>query len=534
MGNKSVILHIGQFKTGSSSIQKFLDNNCGLLNKCGVLYPKVLKVDKAHHLLATKFVDINKHRVPSEFISSDSLELLKNEINQSESNVVVISSEHFSNVVELESLIKLRQFFIEIGIENILIVCFFRRQDLWLESAFSQEYKIGTVDFNILSSLRPRVDILDYNLFLSPWESIFGIGNISVNILDKEKGDSDAVEKFCRILLGSDSALIKKSKQAGRANVRLSPVCMHYSHLVHRYKKTIHIPKTIVGYFFSSLIEVIPVEIKYVFLTDKQRYHLLSYYEASNDKLAEKYLDRKKAFSDFNTIEKGTLIYPTLDQVDIQLIPESIDKMVGLVNKRSELVSNVNVDADELIFSPKKAEVNYISKRPYCDIQYDCRVCGMSHSNDFPVFQQTKINCTQCGAVNWVVPFKYMDYMSDIFSLSLPKTEIVFWGAGEIFRLLNTAYQEVFSSQDDWYLVDSKEIFHGFSMCSKEIYALDIIALKNIKTVAILTVSYEEEIIAMIKNNYPSVENILLLDIVNNNEKVVPIFKKYSSPLIVE
>ena len=50
---KNVFIHIGLGKTGTSSIQKLLIENCELLSTQGILVPKTgMKYGKAHHDLA--------------------------------------------------------------------------------------------------------------------------------------------------------------------------------------------------------------------------------------------------------------------------------------------------------------------------------------------------------------------------------------------------------------------------------------------------------------------------------------------------
>lgn len=88
-----VLFHIGPHKTGSTSIQHFMDANYKSLKKQDILYPKSGRIDNKgtvtslHHPLIKSFFE--KDQIDTE----TQIQNLKDEIESSGAKVVIISSE---------------------------------------------------------------------------------------------------------------------------------------------------------------------------------------------------------------------------------------------------------------------------------------------------------------------------------------------------------------------------------------------------------------------------------------------------------
>lgn len=136
-----VLFHIGPHKTGSTSIQHFMDANYKSLKKQDILYPKSGRIDNKgtvtslHHPLIKSFFE--KDQIDTE----TQIQNLKDEIESSGAKVVIISSE----VLAREDLNQdifgyLREIFRHAEKSWVL---FLRRQDRLVLSRYSESVKVG-------------------------------------------------------------------------------------------------------------------------------------------------------------------------------------------------------------------------------------------------------------------------------------------------------------------------------------------------------------------------------------------------------
>jgi hypothetical protein len=172
---KQVFLHIGTSKTGTSSLQFFLHNNRESLARLGYLYPSQ---NKTHHNLAFILLGDSK--------ASDRVDTWKDilaEIDNSPLNNIIISSEFFSEINNLDSLEKIAAYLAKYQIK---IIVYLKRQDKKVESNFNQLMKTGvyagTVDFFLKQTGKPN-----YLKLLDNWSRVFGRENIIVRPLEKEQ-----------------------------------------------------------------------------------------------------------------------------------------------------------------------------------------------------------------------------------------------------------------------------------------------------------------------------------------------------------
>ncbi len=182
---KILYLHIGLHKTGTTAIQHFLyDNREVLFQQEGILYPEVPEGVLVHyqHRYVTTLIRENKE---SEFI-----EFFRNSMKKSPT--VVVSSEcilrSFSFINWFERLKKL--------FDEIKIILYVRRQDHWLESAYSYcikyqgirqvwtSVKIEDWIDSFLNNNPPWWYNLDWNSVIDQWADAFGKDNIIVKVFD--------------------------------------------------------------------------------------------------------------------------------------------------------------------------------------------------------------------------------------------------------------------------------------------------------------------------------------------------------------
>lgn len=149
---KTIYVHAGMSKTGTTSIQKMLSNSEQLLNKHRILFAtSARKNGIGHHSLAA-FLKQGK--------DSDEANKLQSEINNSDHDIVIVSSE----LLERMSVQKWQSLKVFFAPHHVKIIYYLRRQDDAIVSMYSELVKKHAMDlsFNNYLARSPRVDLLDY------------------------------------------------------------------------------------------------------------------------------------------------------------------------------------------------------------------------------------------------------------------------------------------------------------------------------------------------------------------------------------
>lgn len=170
---KRVILHIGMPKCATTSLQAFLAHNRKRLAARGFLYdpmPGAAALGPGNAgPLALAMLNGEMTRVKS---------LLEPCLRQDLD--VILSSEDFYGLASSRILIDTIDHIRRAGFE-ISVICFLRRQDLWIESDYKQHVQ-GVVDWRgslgDLLARRESSKVLNYNAMLHNWARGAGVDNI--------------------------------------------------------------------------------------------------------------------------------------------------------------------------------------------------------------------------------------------------------------------------------------------------------------------------------------------------------------------
>lgn len=141
-------LHIGIEKTGTSSIQSFLNKNREqILENYGILYPKTgIWFDKSHHGFAFSVTGSNLHiKEPENF--DDMLNQLEEEIKENKPSAVLISSEIFRGLHQTD-FFDLFNEKIQKHFDEVILIVFLRDQPYWLLSMYNQYIKDQNIRFS--------------------------------------------------------------------------------------------------------------------------------------------------------------------------------------------------------------------------------------------------------------------------------------------------------------------------------------------------------------------------------------------------
>ncbi|MGJ8560387.1 MAG: hypothetical protein ACSHX3_09145 [Litorimonas sp.] len=239
----TAILHVGMPKTGSSSLQRFLEANRKSLTQKGFVY-----VDNYGDLpksalgvyIAGSRDTANYQAIRQKLSQTDLAKKIKNHLtyltkSASDGDTLLISSEY---LWEAGTEIEQRELLTEIlkpFVRDIRIIAYLRRQDRLVNSSITTRLKIGlpTPFDNIGAFFSPGASRYDYGGSLDGWAETFGADNVEARILEPGKLVGDDVIEDYASCVGIDLAGLNLEKL--RANPSLSPMASAFLGEVERW-----------------------------------------------------------------------------------------------------------------------------------------------------------------------------------------------------------------------------------------------------------------------------------------------------------
>jgi hypothetical protein len=308
---KTIYLHIGTHKTGTTSIQHFLASNRVLLQDVGVSYPNVRIVEKAHHVLAGQLIHdagltiFNKTGEIADIdtIDMDSWHELKQHIERTDYQHIVISSEEFEWLTVPSIIPEL------IGEEfHFKIIVFVRRQDQYLESIYQQFIKDSATRLslpiedwcrNVLNNKRYH----DYSILVDRWGEVFG--DDSLHVINFDDAVRDGIERTFLSVIGIDREAAENFKVPEKTWLQrqkegLDVGCVEFL----RWSNMLDMTAEKHDSILNALMEVSDRfkekgEFEQHFLTAETRMLIMESVRDSNEKLRKKYFpDRVQMFEE--------------------------------------------------------------------------------------------------------------------------------------------------------------------------------------------------------------------------------------------
>ncbi|MBK8815428.1 MAG: glycosyltransferase family 61 protein [Methylococcaceae bacterium] len=197
---KRLLLHIGTGKTGTSSIQNFLFENRKILADQFSLYYPEFGLSKINHFGEL----IHAHYPVVLWIKerqAQKLEELCSTLKASNCETAVISCENLYHHLTLEDIAYLANAVKDFSVE---IICYVRRQDFYMESAWKQQVKVGALslafpDFLKLHTQPEYLETIQGNYFkmLKKWAAYFGTEAVKVRVFHKSEWvNGDLIDDF--------------------------------------------------------------------------------------------------------------------------------------------------------------------------------------------------------------------------------------------------------------------------------------------------------------------------------------------------
>lgn len=233
---QQLILHIGPPKTGSTSIQYFLNSAQEELLSNGILYPiqgrpvagetygfyKTYNGDRrkprkgptpAHHLLAWSVRNVNG-------IDSDRYWFnIIDEIHSVKPNMTIISSEGFS-LCSHEQVAQVKKYFEDF---NIKIIIYLRNPFKKIASSYKHAVRHHSYSQSFSKFIEEKYSTNDtrynYNLLIDRWVSTFGKEQVEVKLFDKIVRNIGGLEKDLLEILELDQSQFKRYINPSPSNV---------------------------------------------------------------------------------------------------------------------------------------------------------------------------------------------------------------------------------------------------------------------------------------------------------------------------
>lgn len=313
----TIFIHAGIHKTGTTSIQHFIDNNKNILNEKYLDYIEIGKHGPGHHLIPWAFK--NSNRLNGIQDSEQVINSFVKYINENLDRNFLISSEEFEFLNE-KQILNLKKI---ISSLNCKIIFYIKRQDHLLISEYKQivkQYRTrfsgSVLDFIFSYKFWGR---LNYLSLLEKWSKHFGIDALDVHIFDpQELHNNNVVDDFMKTL-GVD-----KVDNAVPANIfhnkSPSDLACEVIRAYNDFKLNQKTHEKIVE-LSQKLSSTADKDEDYTLISERERQSICAAYEFTNNIILEKYFKKK----DY----KKTGLF----QNDFEIVKDHINK--------SELVSEI-------------------------------------------------------------------------------------------------------------------------------------------------------------------------------------------------
>ena len=185
---KTVYLHIGHFKTGTTALQVFFRRNPALFAQEGLLYPDILELNAKHSALAYSLyraagVETLLHDYNLPDSPEDLWEGMLDHIRAATQPAALISSEEFMRLgAHPAAESRLRDIIANAQGIDFRVIAYLRAPRGHTRSWYNQlvKMRLPVGDFN--TTLRSGMESvhLDYTAALRPWVSIFGADRVTL------------------------------------------------------------------------------------------------------------------------------------------------------------------------------------------------------------------------------------------------------------------------------------------------------------------------------------------------------------------
>lgn len=224
---KELFLHIGFGKTGTTSIQSFLNSERINLIDAGILYPEAGQINSGHHLLAS----LGEHEILEKTVNE--YRKIVDEIKASPCQKIIISSENLCFMSE-KYVAQIFSLFSEFQTKIIFYV---RPQSELIESTYLEWVKAGKKYTRTLAEFF-KLHSGGFNFIkrLDPWRRAFGEENIILRCYGENAQHIDSRYDILNVLQVPDKIMeLVKNHNNKVLNPSLSPEFCKLIFLIDEY-----------------------------------------------------------------------------------------------------------------------------------------------------------------------------------------------------------------------------------------------------------------------------------------------------------
>lgn len=305
---KTLFLHIGIPKTGTSSIQKFCATNREAMKKNGYCYPQDIRTYPGIHpnRNAHFMMHVDKDSSDPEAASRQLFELGMNQIHdcfQSFDNVVLSDEGLWMSSGRQRSSLwdELKADAQAHGYE-VKIIVYLRRQDQFLSSRYNQRVKHSgltqTWDKHVANAPDSLADVLDYAAKLSKIEEVFGKDHIYVRRFDRSSFFGGSIYADFFYCLGLELTEDYQPLEAD-ANLALKGNTFEIMRVVNTMKSLDDGQRAYLRRIISSCSKESGKHYNYTMFSKEEAEDFISSYRQGNDQIAEEFIGDGQPLFDY-------------------------------------------------------------------------------------------------------------------------------------------------------------------------------------------------------------------------------------------
>jgi hypothetical protein len=333
---KRAILHIGTEKTGTTSIQKFLYENRIKLGASGMLFPASAGFISNQNLvvygkqapesdLAPPSLDVNDATElaawKEKFAQEHCSEVLAFQ-ERHEDSMLIYSAEHLQSrlttVPEIKRIARLlRPLF-----DQIEVVVYLRRQDLYALSAHSTSVRGGKQESFSFEAINAQGPYYNYRLLLENWSEVFGAEALQVRLFEKQRLiGNDVVSDFQNVTSINTLKLDLVKPNSVNEALSFTALCV-----LREFNKLTESDSRLLGYSKSDvrlyLLDAVQnIQDSYGRVLPKKSSALAFYdrYKLDNQWIADKWLNSAGFDENFDVYPELASEEPEVTDLDVQL-----------------------------------------------------------------------------------------------------------------------------------------------------------------------------------------------------------------------